>query len=254
MIGNDPMGIGNHYMASVRKAQENWLKAFETFTTQARQAPGRSATTGSVPLSPNADPHAAVNEYFDLCIKVLEVQRETTQKVISSNIEIAEQWQAHAAQLRAALRDQMQAVAEMSREQGGAMTRAAQQQAHQVGDAVQEQVRQAADATVKGSRAAADVTVPATESAADATEEAMDIAADATEESTEKAADAAVKAVKDTTDASVGATDRAATATTNRNYNLMNQTQLKAELASRKLATTGSLDEMRARLREHDKA
>ena len=45
----------------------------------------------------------------------------------------------------------------------------------------------------------------------------------------------------------------AATEQTKRNYNLMNSAQLKAELAARKLAATGSLEEMRARLKDADK-
>lgn len=40
---------------------------------------------------------------------------------------------------------------------------------------------------------------------------------------------------------------------TKRNYNLMNSAQLKAELAARDLAQTGSLEEMRTRLKDADK-
>lgn len=49
------------------------------------------------------------------------------------------------------------------------------------------------------------------------------------------------------------ATDVAAEQT-KRNYNLMNSAQLKAELAARNLAQFGSLDEMRKRLKDADKA
>lgn len=46
----------------------------------------------------------------------------------------------------------------------------------------------------------------------------------------------------------------AAAEQTKRNYNLMNSAQLKAELAARDLAQSGSLDEMRKRLKDADKA
>ncbi len=45
----------------------------------------------------------------------------------------------------------------------------------------------------------------------------------------------------------------AATEQAKRNYNLMNSAQLKAELSARKLAQTGSLEEMRTRLKDADK-
>ncbi|MDO5629933.1 MAG: SAP domain-containing protein, partial [Mobilicoccus sp.] len=56
-------------------------------------------------------------------------------------------------------------------------------------------------------------------------------------------------------DATKEQTARATEATkeaTQRNYNLMNTAQIKAELSSRGLETSGSLDELRARLREAD--
>lgn len=45
----------------------------------------------------------------------------------------------------------------------------------------------------------------------------------------------------------------AAAEQTKRNYNLMNSAQLKAELAARELAQSGSLEEMRNRLKDADK-
>lgn len=66
------------------------------------------------------------------------------------------------------------------------------------------------------------------------------------------AADDAARSVKAVTEKQVSIATEAATEQTKRNYNLMNSAQLKGELAARKLAATGSLDEMRARLKEAD--
>ena len=66
------------------------------------------------------------------------------------------------------------------------------------------------------------------------------------------AADEAARTVKTATEKQVGIATEAAAEQTKRNYNLMNSAQLKGELAARKLAATGSLDEMRARLKDAD--
>lgn len=66
------------------------------------------------------------------------------------------------------------------------------------------------------------------------------------------AADEAARTVKSATEKQVGIATEAAAEQTKRNYNLMNSAQLKGELAARKLAATGSLDEMRARLKDAD--
>ena len=218
------MSIGNQFIEANRRIQENWLSAFEALTSQVQR---QLDSPTSLPFAPmdvpmgEVDGDKAIDETFDFWSKALEVQREATKKVYSANHELMEQWRNQAQQLQGVIHTQAENFGGVAREQVEALTSAAREQTKSYTDSLEGQVRTATEAAERYSNNA-----------------------------TKDAAEADV--TKDAAEADV--TKDAAEETAKRNYNLMNQAQLKAELTARKLAATGTLDEMRARLRENDDA
>lgn len=224
------MSITSQYIEATRKMQENWFSAVDSMTAQfAEKFERPSAAT--VPVM--VDPRKAVDELFDFYGKALAVQRETAHKILDANMQANDQWTEQAERFYAAWREQAQTLTQTAREQMENFATSAREQAQQLSETVEARV---ADAQQAGREQAERFTTAATEQTRRATEAAATQTRRATEaakETSEEATDTATEQVK-------------------RNYNLMNTAQLKSELTTRGLETTGSLDELRARLREAD--
>ena len=108
-------------------------------------------------------------------------------------------------------------------------------QAEQLQGSIREQAQVATDITRERLETFSNATRDQVASVGETVERQAESTRALAEEQVERATDAAVEQTK-------------------RNYNLMNSAQLKAELAARDLAQSGSLDEMRKRLKDADKA
>lgn len=227
------MTITQQYFTATRKLQDSYLSAFEALATQAAR---RLETPVATPAA-KVDPRQAVDQTFDFFEKSLSVQRETAHKVLEANIRLGEQWRRQAEQVQGLWREQAQGFVEMSREQSSAFTQAAREQAETFGATLKEQAAEFAKVAERNTR-------KATEKVAQNADTAGAVVAEQVETTGRDAADSAAEVGENT--------GTAFSKPVKRNYQIMGGEQLRAELATRKLPTTGSVDELRARLREND--
>lgn len=225
------MSITSQYIEATRKMQENWFSAVDAMTSQFSQQLERP--TAMMTPSSTVDPRKVVDELFDFYAKALTVQRETAHKILDANQQVGSQWNQQAEEFYAAWREQAKTMTETARQQMESFANSAREQALQFGQVVEEKVAEAQaasrDQAERFTNAAAEQTKRMTSVATEQTQRATDTA----KAQTETVADAANEQTK-------------------RNYNLMNTAQLKSELAAKGLDTSGSLDELRTRLREHE--
>ena len=223
------MSITDQYLEATRKMQETWFSAVDAMTAQFSTQLERPAAASVA----GVDPRKAVDEMFDFYGRALAVQRETAHKVLDANAQLTEQWNTQAEQFYTAWRDQAKAMTETARQQMETFAESAREQAAQFGRIVEAKVAEAQATTRDQAERLTTATVEQTQRLATAAAEQTARMTEAAAETTERAVDAATEQVK-------------------RNVNLMNTAQLKAELATRGLDTKGSLEELRARLREAD--
>lgn len=221
------MSITTQYLDATRKVQDSWFAAFDAAAGQATR--GFEAPKPAVV----AEPRKVVTNWFDFAEKALRVQRETALRIVSANDEVASQWRAQATQLQGMWTEQVKVATDTFREQSETFAAAGREQAQQYGEAFESKAREVASATTAQAR-------KVTEAGTENVRRAAEKGAKATTEAAEKGAKAAEKGAEATTEAA------------KRTYTLMNSAQLKAELTARDLPTSGTLDEMRTRLREND--
>ncbi len=209
------MSIGNQFIEANRRIQENWLSAFEALTSQVQR---QLDSPTSLPFAPMDVPMGEVDGD-----KAIDETFDFWSKALEVQREATKKVYSANHELMEQWRNQAQQL------QGVIHT-----QAENFGGVAREQV----EALTSAAR-------EQTKSYTDSLEGQVRTATEAAERYSNNA-------TKDAAEADV--TKDAAEETAKRNYNLMNQAQLKAELTARKLAATGTLDEMRARLRENDDA
>lgn len=234
------MSITEQYLEATRKMQENWFSAVDAMTSQFSKQFDRPSTAqfGAV------DPRKAVDEMFDFYGRALAVQRETAHKLLDANQQLTEQWNSQAEQFYTAWRDQAKTMTETARHQMETFAESAREQAAQFGQVVEAKVAEAQAATREQAERITTATAEQTQRLASAAAEQTARMTGADAENTAAMTNAAAENTERATEA--------ASAQVKRNFNLMNTAQLKSELSSRGLDTTGSLDELRARLREAD--
>jgi hypothetical protein len=72
------MSIQDQYGENLKKTQEAWVAAVESWTTSVKNAFGQ--TSADNPFG-QVDPNTFIDQYFDLAAKTLEAQREVAKKM-----------------------------------------------------------------------------------------------------------------------------------------------------------------------------
>jgi hypothetical protein len=76
------MSIQEQYGENLRRAQEAWVKAVESWTSSVQNA--FSQTSGDNPFLA-ADPNTFIDQYFDLAQKTLDAQREVAKNMAKAS-------------------------------------------------------------------------------------------------------------------------------------------------------------------------
>jgi hypothetical protein len=81
------MSIQEQYGENLKKTQEAWVAAVESWTTSVKNAFGQ--TSADNPFG-QVDPNAFIDQYFDLAAKTLEAQREVAKNMAQATKSINE--------------------------------------------------------------------------------------------------------------------------------------------------------------------
>jgi len=118
------MSTHDDYTNTIRRSQEAWSGALETFAQNVQNAFGQSGKSFGV-----TDPSAAIDQAFDFWQQTLESQREMTKQFVGISVAAGKKAREQTESIGTAIREQAESAGTAIREKTESVARAAREQA-----------------------------------------------------------------------------------------------------------------------------